>query len=445
MLTALAFLTGFAGLLVLAVVRHPIFGLYAYLASFYVHPPSRWWGQLLPDLRWALLAAAVTAAALIVHRGRLRPDHPAWPTSLPAVLLAAFVLWLWVQNAWALDSRLHLDATIQYTKYLLVFYFVYRLAETPERMRGILFVHVLGCAYLALLARYADNYVDGRLNGVGGPGIDDANSLGMFLGTGVAVAGTLALAERGWRRAVAVVAGAIILNGLILTASRGAFLGVLAAALVALLLKPRQYRKLFWVFAAVGAIGAVSLMDQRFIDRMSSITTAVERTEEIDDSAESRWALKEAQLRMFAAHPFGAGHKGTAVLSPQYLDRKWLTFRAGEDESQAARASHNTFLTLLVEQGVFGALFYLLLVLWGFRAGLQLKRASGISADPRPVAYGLASLSALAVVLVAGQFTDYLMAEVQIWMAAILVASLRALALPARAEVAQVASAVLRA
>ncbi len=445
MLTALAFLTGFSGLLVLALVRHPIFGLYAYLATFYIHPPSRWWGQLLPDLRWALLAAAVTAAALIVHRGRLRPDHPAWHTSLLAVLLAAFVLWLWVQNAWALDSRLHLDATIQYTKYLLVFYFVYRLAETPERVRDMLFVHVLGCAYLALLARYADNYVDGRLNGVGGPGIDDANSLGMFLGTGVAVAGMLALAEQGWRRAVAVVAGAVILNGLILTASRGAFLGVVAAALVVLLLKPRQYRKLFWVFAAVGAIGAVSLMDQRFIDRMLSITAAVERTEEIDDSAESRWALKEAQLRMFAAHPFGAGHKGTAVLSPQYLDRKWLSTRPGEDESQAARASHNTFLTLLVEQGVFGALFYLLLVLWGSRAGLLLRRASRHAADPRPIAYGLASLAALTVVLVAGQFTDYLMAEVQIWMAALLVASLRSRGAPECAEVAQVASAVLRA
>lgn len=421
MLTALAFLTGFFTLLGLALFRHPIFGLYAYMATFYVHPPSRWWTQNLPDLRWAFLSGAVALLALVVHRGRLQRGRIAWYASVPGVLLIVFVAWLWLQSLWALDVDAHVEAAVQFTKYLVAFYLIYRLAETPERLRDILLVHVAGCMYLGVLALGADDFVGGRLNGVGGPGIDDANSLGMFLGTGVVAAAILVLVERGWRQVFCIAAAPVILNGIVLAASRGAFLGLLAGGLVLLFVKPPRYRRLFWTLAIVGAIGAVSLMDQRFIDRMLSISDAVERTEEIDASAQSRWELKAAQLRMFAEYPFGSGHKGTAVLSPRFLDAKWLTHRPGEDESAAARASHNTFLTAMVEQGIPGAAIYLAVVGWGVLAVLRLRRAVRVELS-RDTAYGGAPAAALAVVLIAGIFTDYLMAEVQIWMLALLAA-----------------------
>lgn len=421
MLTALAFLAGFFALLGLALFRHPIFGLYAYMATFYIHPPSRWWAQNLPDLRWAFLSAGVTLLAIFIHRSRLHQGRAAWYASVPGALLIVFVAWFWVQSLWALDAETHREAAVQFTKYLVAFYLIYRLAETPARLRDILLVHVAGCMYLGILALMADNFVGGRLNGVGGPGIDDANSLGMFLGTGAVAAGILVLVERGWRQIFCIVAAPMIVNGIVLAASRGAFLGVLAGALVLFLVKPPKYRSLFWVFAIAGTIGTVSLMDQRFIDRMLSITDAVERTEEIDASAQSRWELKAAQLRMFVEYPFGSGHKGTAVLSPRFLDAKWLTHRPGEDESAAARASHNTFLTALVEQGIPGAVIYLSLVGWGVLAVLRLRRAVR-AGWPRETAYGGAPAAALAVVLIAGVFTDYLMAEVQIWMLALLAA-----------------------
>jgi hypothetical protein len=427
MLTALAFLVGFFTLLGLALARHPIYGLYAYLASFYIHPPSRWWAQNLPDLRWAFLAAGVTVLAILIHRSKLNAQRPAWYASLPGALSIGFVIWLWIQSLWALDVGVHRDASTQFTKYLVAFYFVYRLAETPERLRDILLVHVAGCTYLSVLAFYSNNYTDERLNGVGGPGIDDANTLGMFLGTGLVVAAMLALVERGWRRIAVIVAAPVILNGIVLAASRGAFLGVLAGGLVLFLVKPPQYRRLFWVFVAVGVIGAVSLMDQRFIDRMLSISDAVERTEEMDSSAESRWAMLEAQVRMFADHPLGTGHKGSAILSAHYLDPKWVTWvtrETGGPDAAPGRSSHNTLLTALVEQSIPGAVVYLSFVLWGMRSVLSLRRGqrAGTSAH---LGYGGAAAAALAVVLAAGLFTDYLMAEVQVWMLALLVAQLK--------------------
>lgn len=443
MLTALAFLAGFFTLLGLALARHPIYGLYAYLASFYIHPPSRWWAQNLPDLRWAFLSAGVTLLAILIHHGKLNRDRAAWHASVPAVILVAFLAWLWLQNLWALDAEAHREASIQFAKYLVAFYLVYRLAETPERLRDILLVHVAGCAYLGIIAYLTDNFVNGRLNGVGGPGIDDANSLGMFLGTGAIVAATLALAERGWRRIFAIVAAPVILNGIVLAASRGAFLGLLAGGLVLFFVKPPQHRRIFWVFAVLGIVGAVSLMDQRFIDRMLSITDAVERTEEMDSSAESRWVLIEAQTRMFADYPFGTGHKGTAALSTRYLDPKWLTHRPGEDESVAARSSHNTFFTALVEQGIPGVIVYFGLLLWGVRTVFVIRAAQRMDA-PVQWAYGGAAAAAIAVVLVAGLFTDYLMAEVQVWMLALLLAQLQMRPAVASSSAAHAPGAALR-
>lgn len=67
--TALAFLVVYFVMLMLAFVRDPVWGLYAYLWVFYNHPPARWWGQELPDFRLSLVAALLTLFAML-----LRPE-----------------------------------------------------------------------------------------------------------------------------------------------------------------------------------------------------------------------------------------------------------------------------------------------------------------------------------------------------------------------------------
>lgn len=223
MLTATAFLGLFLLLAVLALVRHPVYGLYLYLAVFYIHPPSRWWSYVLPDLRWSLITAAVALLALIIHRKRLPKAEGTWYSNVPGMVMIMFVVWLWIQNFWALDGPTHFNASVQYTKYILVFYLFYRLATDAAEATDILLVHIAGCAYLGILCFLAGRDIGGRLDGVGGPGIDDANTLGMFLATGVITAAMLFISLKGWRRFAIVLAMPIILNGLILTGSRGHF------------------------------------------------------------------------------------------------------------------------------------------------------------------------------------------------------------------------------
>jgi hypothetical protein len=432
MLTAAAFLIFYFGCAALALLKHPIYGLYLYLAVVYLHPPSRWWGQMLPDLRWSLLAAAVTLIAIFVKRGKLPPRLRPWYATVPGLAVITLVVWLWIQYPWALDQQLHHEAAVLYTKYIVSFYLVYRLVNRPADAANVLLVHVLGCAFLGVLCLLNEDARSGaRLDGVGGPNLDDANSLGMFLATGVVVGGVLFLWQTGWRRLVVVLAMPFVLNGLVLTGSRGAFIGLLVAGFVLLFLRPPQRRWMFWGAAALGVVLAVKLMDEAFIERMFSIRDAAVRSEEMDSSAESRWVLIEAQTRMAVRYPHGTGHRGTAVLSPQYLDSRWLTRGPGESADDAARASHNTFMTLLVEQGIPGALLYLWMSTWGALVVLRLKLAIRRKLPLDLIAPATACAAGIAVVWTAGQFADYLKAEVQIWLFAMLAVTLEQLRLAA--------------
>jgi hypothetical protein len=421
MFYAAAFVLFAFACMTLAFTRHPFFGLLFYMGSMYVHPPSRWWGYVVPDLRWALLSAAVTVLAVLVHRDRLAAK-PLWLANAPAVLLSLYAAWMVVQIPWALDQKTHIEGTVQFIKYLVAFWFVYRIAESKEMLRNILIAHVAGCTLLGLYAQFTGR--DGeRLDGVGGPGMDDANTLGMYLATGVVIGLGLFLMMKGWVRWAVLGMVIIVLNGFVLANSRGSFLGLSAGLVVLMLCKARAHRRMFWAFVLAGVFGASMIVDKVFIERMFTIGDVTSQDEDAERSARSRMVIYEAQVRMAQDYPMGAGHRGTATLSPRYLDPEWLV--RGGAEPDAERSSHNTFMTTLVEQGIPGALMFSILVLWVLGRIPRLRRLQREGADPGLITLGAAMCAALAVVIVAGSATDYLLAEVQFWMYAGLVSMLQ--------------------
>lgn len=424
MFSAIAYLLFCAACTVLAFKRHPIWGFCFYAATIYVYPPSRWWGYMIPDLRWALLSAGVAILAIALHRGRLAAKPP-WIANGPAIILTMYGAWMWAQSPWALDPAEHFDGATRFLKYLVTFWIVYRLTDTKETLRDILFCHAAGCALLGIFALTAGRE-GGRLDGVGGPGLDDANTLGMYLATGMITAFGLFMVCKGWRRWVSLGMMALIANGFVLANSRGAFLGVVGGMLVLLFCKARQHRRLFWSIALVGLVAFSVIVDKVFIERMFTIGDVVEESEDADMSARSRMEIYKAQLRMAADYPFGVGYRGTVVLSPYYLDRKWLSRGAdGKDDPDAGRSSHNTLMTTLVEQGSLGLAMFICLLIWLLRSIFRIRSMAGSGTDPDVTTMAATYCGAIVVVIVAGSATDYLMAEVQFWLFAGLVSALR--------------------
>src|SRR5690606_17212659 len=111
------------------------------------------------------------------------------------------------------------------------------------------------------------------------------------------------------------------------------------------------------------------------------------------------------------------GHRGTEVLSREYIPPEYLTVTP--DGRIGARSSHNTFMTAWVEQGVTGAIMFLTICGWCFLTSVRLRR--GFPRFSPEVQGAVAGISAaLVVFFCAGVFVDYMKAEVQIWLYALL-------------------------
>ncbi|MGQ0652117.1 MAG: O-antigen ligase family protein [Betaproteobacteria bacterium] len=323
-----------------------------------------------------------------------------------------FVAWFWLTSFWALEETKHFDAAILHSKYLLVFWMIYRLVDTPSKVTAFLWAHVLGCFFLGILC-YMAQY-SGRLDGVGGPGIDDSNTLGMHLATGVVTGAMLLLRTSGWRWFFLVAAIAFTLNGMIMTSSRGAFLALLFGGASLLLFRAPVYKRKFAVYAVLAVVLVSVVAAQNFWERMSTVRAAVSMTEDaMDVSMESRIEMLKAQAQMAWQHPLGSGHRGSEVMSKFYLDPIYLT-------AEGARSSHNVFMTVLVEQGVPGVILFFALVFWVASTLLRLRSKAIREDDALLMIHAGAIAGVLAVVFVGGLFADFAKVEVQIWMIALL-------------------------
>lgn len=402
---------------IFAFTRHPIWGVYFYLATTYVFPPGRYWGYVFGDLRWALLSALITMLAVVFHRGKLQPKPP-WIGAAPVLLLGSYILWMAIQRFWALDPDEHGRGTGELIKCMFAMWFVYRAVDTKERVRDLMLAHALGCALLGIYAQFTGRTA-GRLDGVGGPNLDDSNTLGMYLVTAALCASGLVMTQKGWRRWVALGCLPLIVNGFVLANSRGGFLGLVGGGLVFAWCVSKQHRWVLWSFAGVAAVGLSILIDQTFIDRMMTIGDVTSKSEDADSSARSRLVIAKAQVEMFFNYPLGIGWRGTAVLSPLYMDEQWLT--AGGPDDSLARSSHNTFLTALAEQGIVGGLIYFTLVSWVLLSILRIRRMRKLSIDPDLTTMAAALCGAIIAILVSGITADYLTKEVQFWLYAGLV------------------------
>ncbi len=422
-LTALAFLGIYGGGLILALTYHPLFGLVAYMWSFYQNPATAWWGPEVPDLRWSLIAAVVTLIATLMGQARahvagtpearraLTNDEPApWHANGAARLLIVYVAWMWLQTLWALRGDYHLEGCILYTKYLVLFYILYRLIADRQSLELFSWAHVAGCFIWGWIAFGTE--IHGRMELVLGPGVDDSNAVGAHLTTGLAFAGLLFLGLRDKRRWLAFAAIPFILNGVILTASRSALVAMLAGGAAAAVLAPRAHRRQLSVYAGLGVVLLLLLaQNEIFWERAGTIGETDE--EQMDKSAASRVEMVKSQWRMALDYPLGTGHRGNEVLSPRYIPEEFLT--AG-----GSRSAHNTLMAVLVDQGFPGALMFVALHLW---VAVRLYRMKGLDRMGLPPSLGIyraAAGAALAACFASGLFVNLIKLEVALWMLALL-------------------------
>jgi len=425
-LTALAFLVLFMVGAGLALARHPIYGLYTYMLTFYMAPADAWWGQELPVLRWTLIAAGLTMISALIHGDT--SGRPPWHQHPTARTLIVLTLLLWLQSLWAISPEDHNFLSVLFTKYVVMFALLYVALSDEQKVVQFSLAHVIGC-FLWGYTAYR-NPGSGRLEDLGTSDVSGSAFASMHMSTALAFAGFIFLGVSRWTKWVALASIPFILNAIILMATRGAFVGLLAAAPIAFGFAPRTRKKWVAMYLMLGAVLGLLLAHDLFWERMSTIVVSEDKP--MEASAASRFDIAKANLAMFRDHPLGVGHRGNDLLSPRYMPPSLLT----EKDGTSIRSAHNTIMAVLVDHGILGLILVVAFHVRIARALLRLKkeRNDSLSVSLRAIVAALAT--SLVIYWANAQFANMMKAEIVIWIAA-MAGAIEALRKPDEAELPQ--------
>ena len=293
------------------------------------------------------LAAFAVTLALAVRTRRVRRPN--------AALLAAvaYVAWCGLTVVWSVSRPVSVERAATMAQLLGTLWVVWECCRTRQAQAWLLRAYVAGAAAASLLTvlRYAlrrQTYY----HRYAAPGFDP-NDMGVTLALAIPMCLHLAASSRG-RAAWAIrLAAALIAAALLLTGSRTA----LAAACVAFLYSALTWRAAAPAQKATSAallllliLGTVRLAPQPSRQRLATLPA-----EAIAGTFHDRTKIWKAGLKLLKRH----WARGIGIAAFPEAVKPWLG-KSGVASIQFT--AHNTFLSVLVETGVPGALLFGLLL-----------------------------------------------------------------------------------
>jgi O-antigen ligase len=280
----------------------------------------------------------------ILERGRVR--RPA----LGHILMVLFVMLAGVSYLWSLYPEGTLIQALTYTQLLMMVWLIWEFASRGKEQMRLMQAYVLGTfvsgidtVYLFLSHQESvyQRFAGARL---------DANDLGLMMALSIPVSYYLLIQSKGllaWvYRLQLVLAGTTVL----LTASRGATLASLVAFVIVPLTHARltaRQRIAVLLTVSLLACGASLFVPSSSWERLSTTPSEFEQ-----GTLTGRTVIWKAGWELFRAHPFlGIGANAFRLLVSRVLAEP---IRADQDAVSQAPPAHNTFLSVLVEQGVIG-------------------------------------------------------------------------------------------
>jgi O-antigen ligase len=288
----------------------------------------------------------------IVERGRIRRPAPGH------ILMALFVMLAAASYVWSLFPEGTLLQTVTYIQLLVMVWLIWELAARGREQIRLMQAYVLGTfvsgidtVYLFLSHQESvyQRYAGARL---------DANDLGLIMALSIPVSYYLLIQSKGMTAWVYRLQLGLAGTTILLTASRGAAL----ASFVALAIVPLTHARLttrqriaILLTVSLLVCGALLFVPSTSWERLSTIPKEFSQ-----GTLTGRTVIWTAGWELFRGHPIlGVGSNAFRLTVSRILAEP---IQVDETGSPQAPAAHNTFLSVLVEQGVVGfALFCALL------------------------------------------------------------------------------------
>ena len=303
------------------------------------------------SVRLVGMVAFALGVFTVLERGKIR--QPA----LGHVIMILFVMMAGLSFLWSLYPEGTLIEAFSYVQLLTMVWLIWELAPDLQKQMHLMRAYVLGTFVSAIDTVYLflahqesayQRYAGAKL---------DANDLGLIMALSVPMSYYLLIHSKGWIvwlcRLQLILAGTTIL----LTASRGASL----ATAVGLTIVPLTQARLNGRQRVALLLTVVLLISSAlyFVPATSWERLATLPTEFTQGTLTGRTIIWKAGWEIFRSHPFF----GIGANAFRLVVSRVLTDPIHLGEADPAPPAHNTFLSVLVEQGVLGfAVFCALLI-----------------------------------------------------------------------------------
>ncbi len=282
----------------------------------------------------------------IIERGKVRRPAPGH------IVMALFVLLAVLSYLWSLFPEGTLVQAFSYVQLFAMVWLIWELAPRVREQMRLMQAYVLGtfvpgidtlCLFFSHQESVYQRFAGARL---------DANDLGLIMALSIPMSYYLLIENKRWTawiyRVHLILAGTTIL----LTASRGATLATLVALAIVPLTQARltgRQRIALLLTVSLLVYGALLFVPSSSWERLSTLPTEVTQ-----GTLTGRTIIWRAGWEIFRSHPFlGIGANAFRLIVSRVLAEPIRL-----DERDPAPPAHNTFLSVLVEQGVVGFAVY---------------------------------------------------------------------------------------
>ena len=325
---------------------------------------------ILGVLRPGLTLTAFCMLIALVKPASLRFDNifAAWPGKAMIALGGASIL----SSFFGLSLGASGGFLLQTMAPVMVLFFLTTVCfRNPNDLRWVAIAYVaanIGVVWASIFL--SDTLYFGGYTRQGGAGMYDGNDIGVVYMVGLPLTLVLLRSRSRMLQVLGMTTMLGILASLVLTASRGGFLGLVIGGLAMVLLSPGWGPIQKTLIVAVPALGMVLFAPDGYWDQMGTILNPQDDYNLTSDTG--RMAIWARGLGYVAQYPvFGLG-------PDNFIRAGWFVSDIGRagliGASLRDQAPHNTFLQVWAELGSVGFGIWLSILAYGVVAPLRLRR-----------------------------------------------------------------------
>lgn len=304
-------------------------------------------------LRPAMFMILILAGFVLFDRKFLKPQDK------QTKLIWAFIALTAVYVPFAVNNFFAYQTTASMLKYMPFVLSTIVCVSSIGRLKSMIFVCICLMIYVSCYSLFHKGLGSGNYFG-------DENDLGLYVNMWIPFCYFLFAAEKKKLKKVVLAFGLLVgIASIVMSFSRGGFVGLVFVFLVIWLFSPRKVVSLIIVCLLAGSV--FFFAPEKYWAKIETITDTSKGT------PHERLLSWEAAWNMFLDNPLGVGGNNFQVKFPEYQSSEF-------QKGMWGRAAHSLWFTLIPELGIFGIIIYGLLLYYNIRDIFHLK---GVTHDRR--------------------------------------------------------------